>query len=659
MIDDYVNAKKRGERARRAALAKGEDPYLPALEDFLDLKDAGAEFPLGIREVPLSLIAGTRTRGRQNAFASNFMPLLEPNSEFAVKWSRLYDSQLEDGIREPIKVYEYLNRFYVEEGNKRVSVMSYTGAFSITGNVTRIMPVRDGSERVEIYWEFLDFFRVTEFFEIVFTKRGSYAQLAELAGMDLKTPWPDEKRELLRDGFRRFAEVFESRERDKGVETGDAFLTYISVYPLETLPFDGKDLIARRISDLRREILVRKGGEEAISLVDAPEQLGRPRPAQAAAGELMTLLTGSGYSKANPLRAAFLYEREPEDSGWIFGHELGRKGLESYYGGLVETMAFPNCRTEADVLKAVDAAAADKEAIVFTTSPSLMPGALRAAYAHPELKILNCSVNLSSKAVRTYYARMHEAKFLMGALAATQAKDHRIGYQADYPLYGIIAGINAFAIGASLVDPQCRICLRWSTDIEEGGDDYAWEKEFLRDGIRVISGPDLVRPSDPERRYGVYRVREDGTRENLAAPIWDWGTYYRMIVQSILDGSYKARGLDRDDRALNYWYGMANGVIDVVMSDHLPYSVRKLVNILRKGITSGSISPFDGELRSQKGLVLAENAPRLTGRQIITMNWLADNVDGRILTGDRLREEKRSSVKISGVVPEDGGGREK
>lgn len=658
MKEDYLKAKKLGDKARRHAAIRGEDPYLPALEDFLAPGETGAEIPLGVREIPLSLIVGTRTRGRQNAFARNFMPLLDQDSEFAQKWSRLYDSQLEVGLREPIVVFEYLNRFYVQEGNKRVSVMKFMKAFSITGNVTRIMPVRDGSERTEIYQEFLKFFKVTEFFEIVFTKKGSYAKLADLAGLDLVTPWPDEKRELLRDGYRRFSEVFESMDLESRLTPGDAFLTYISVYPFDSLPFDGKDTIARRISELRREMLVSRSGEDAISLVDAPDRLTKPRPARQAAGDIMTLLTGSGYSKANPLRAAFLYDGSPESSGWIYGHDLGRRDLESHYGGLVETLAFHDCRTEADVLKAVDSAAADRDALVFTTSPSLMPGAVRAAYAHPELKILNCSVNLTSKAVRTYYARMYEAKFLMGALAASQAKDHRIGYQCDYPIYGNIAGINAFAVGASLIDPDCRISLRWSTAIEDDRkDDFAWEKDLVRDGFTLISGPDLLRPNDPERRYGVYRIRPDGTRENLAAPIWNWGIYYRLIVQSILDGSYKADDLDRDDRALNFWYGMSAGVVDVVLSEHLPYASRKLVRILRKGIVSGAISPFDGELRSRKGIILKEGDESLSSRQIITMNWLADNVDGEILTTDKVRAEKRSSVMISGVVPEteDGG----
>lgn len=39
--------------------------------------------------------------------------------------------------------------------------------------------------------------------------------------------------------------------------------------------------------------------------------------------------------------------------------------------------------------------------------------------------------------------------------------DH-IGYLADYPIYGTIANINAFAMGAKMINPRAMIHLEWS-----------------------------------------------------------------------------------------------------------------------------------------------------------------------------------------------------
>ena len=41
-----------------------------------------------------------------------------------------------------VKAYEYMNKFYIEEGNKRVSVLKYYDAVSVPGYVTRILPAK-------------------------------------------------------------------------------------------------------------------------------------------------------------------------------------------------------------------------------------------------------------------------------------------------------------------------------------------------------------------------------------------------------------------------------------------------------------------------------------------------------------------------------------
>ena len=102
-----------------------------------------------MEQIPLALVVGTKHEGRNNAFARNFMPLLSSSSEFADKWITLCDAHLNEGIREPVKLYEYRNRFYVEEGNKRVSILKYFEADSVDAYVIRIPSARDGSEEAE------------------------------------------------------------------------------------------------------------------------------------------------------------------------------------------------------------------------------------------------------------------------------------------------------------------------------------------------------------------------------------------------------------------------------------------------------------------------------------------------------------------------------
>ena len=158
----YSKAQKMGLRAYKDSLAHGRYPYLPVLDEILSHAHIDGEIPLGVEDIPLNQVVGTSTFGRTQAFASNFMPLLEENSEFAMKWSNLASYQEKEGIQDPIKVYEYMANYYVEEGNKRVSVLKFFQAPTIRAQVIRKLPRRTEDPNNRIYFEYIDFYKVTK-----------------------------------------------------------------------------------------------------------------------------------------------------------------------------------------------------------------------------------------------------------------------------------------------------------------------------------------------------------------------------------------------------------------------------------------------------------------------------------------------------------------
>ena len=134
-VQDYLSAVKIGKKEYHACVNKGTYPYLPVLEDIIDENSIDREVSLGSDQIPLRLVVGTCTAGRTTAFADNFMPILDWGTEFSAKWASLSDSQVNEGIRDDIKVYEYMNKFYVLEGNKRVSVLKYFKAVTVSAQV--------------------------------------------------------------------------------------------------------------------------------------------------------------------------------------------------------------------------------------------------------------------------------------------------------------------------------------------------------------------------------------------------------------------------------------------------------------------------------------------------------------------------------------------
>ena len=64
---DYEKAYKAGKKDYQQRMARGEKPTLQVLDDILPSKGEYAEVPLGLIQIPLEQIVGTKTNGRSNA----------------------------------------------------------------------------------------------------------------------------------------------------------------------------------------------------------------------------------------------------------------------------------------------------------------------------------------------------------------------------------------------------------------------------------------------------------------------------------------------------------------------------------------------------------------------------------------------------------------
>ena len=282
------------------------------------------------------------------------------------------------------------------------------------------------------------------------------------------------------------------------------------------------------------------------------------------------------------LRVGFIYENTPQDSEWCYAHELGRQYIEETFGEQIETLNIDNVVPEKDDEDAINTMIDSGMDLIFVTSPSMIMASVKMAIAHPEIKILNCSLNMSHKYIRTYYARMYEAKFLTGVMAGALSNQDKIGYVAQYPVYGSIANINAFALGAKFVNPRAKIYLQWSSQ-----KNVNVEEAFKRKNIRYISDQDMITPQCSARKFGLYNNEGVGNRQHIAMPVWHWGVFYEMLIQSIISGSWKQDESSDSTKALNYWWGMSAGVIDLICSDKIPVETQRIVALFKNMIVEG------------------------------------------------------------------------
>lgn len=638
-VQDYMSALKIGKKEYNASVNRGSYPYLPVLENIVSDDDIDSEVSLGIDQIPLRLVVGTCNAARTNAFAGNFMPILEWGTEFSAKWASLSDSQVNEGIRDPIKVYEYMNKFYVLEGNKRVSVLKYFKAVTVNAEVIRKVPKAANTDEVKIYYEFMDFYKCTRLNDIYFSKVGSFPSLMELVGIEKDKKMPEEELQDFVSSFLNFRNAFDQRGGEKfDYPVGDAYLRFIHIHGYDSVKKMAPSQMAKNVAKTWDEFEL-LSEDSAVDLRMDPSSTGPKK-------NILNYLLPIPGPSVKRLKIGFIYENTPEDSQWCYAHELGRQYIDDTFGKQIETMSISNVRPNIDDEKAISDMVHNGADIVFVTSPAMIMASVKMAIAHPEVKILNCSLNASHKYIRTYYARMYEAKFLTGVLAGALADENKIGYVAQYPVYGTISNINSFALGAKLVNPRAKIYLEWSS--RKNSDPMA---EFKKENIKYISDQDMITPRCSLRRFGLY-VEDENNTQNLAMPVWHWGVFYEKLIQSIMSGSWKYDENSDTAKALNYWWGMSSKAVDIICSTKLPAETLRLIETLKSLICEGKFEPFTGKLYDQNGKLRNDEGNELTPEDIVTMDWLLDNVVGSIPKVDELDDSAKAIVMTQGIAQE-------
>ena len=631
MLEDYKNALKSGQRAYRACVARGQSPYLAVLDDILVNVNIVAQEPLGLVEIPAESIVGTKTSGRHTAFAPNFMPLLEPDTEFAGKWSNLCDAHLDEGIHTPIIAYEFLNKFYVQEGNKRVSVLKYFDAVRIAGTVTRLIPERNDSLENRIYYEFLDFYKLSKVNDVHFSRLGGYAKLQTLVCKASGESWTDDDRLSFSSFYTMFRQQFLALGGGGlNLTAGDAMLVYLSVYRYADACESTPSQMKQNLEKLWDEVKVLTE-PQAVALSLEPKQ-GPGEP-------LLAKL--NIFTKPSELKVVFLHEHNAENSAWVRAHDKGIEALQQAFPDRVFITRKENIEPEVDAEQVLEDVAHDNADVVFTSSARMHTACLKVAAQHPKIRILNCSLNAPHPLVRTYYPRAYEVTYLLGLLAGALTHTDRVGYVAPHPVYGVPAALNAFAQGLKTVRPQARVVLRWSCL-----PDPAKPLDFSDcPDVDIFYAHSQKEPEGFYRDYGLCRRLPDGTLDPLGLPVWKWEAFYIEIIRSIFDGTWGSSGA----RAINYWWGMRSGAEEINYQKGLPGGTLHLLDMMEMLLSQEELRIFPDELYDQNHQPHSPASVVYSPKELMEMDWLDECVEGALPHYDDLDVKTRTLMAINGL----------
>ena len=632
-MEEYAHALKRGLRESRELSAAGKRAHPLVLDEILPENYPGVVVDVGLLEIPAERIVGTKSAGRISAFSPSFHPLLSNKTDFAMKWINLCTAHLgEAGIQDPILCFEYLGDFYVQEGNKRVSVLRHFDAPRIPSQVRRVVPPISDEPRIKAYYEFLDFFKVSRLYTVQFRRPGDYGKLLHHLGRKPEDVWTEEDRRKFNAYYHYFQDAFDAlRGQDQDLACEEALLLWLELYPWSDLGRLTGTELKNTLSALWEDV-VSTSREDGVKVETRAED-------GAKAGILERLIALPDH-----LNVAFVHQETAEESTWVASHEEGRRHVEAVFGDRITARSYFNASTPEQADTAIETAIAEGAQVVFTTAPPLSRATLKAAVAYPRVHFLNCSVSQPYSSIRTYYGRIYEAKFITGAIAGAMAGDDRIGYVTAYPILGVPASINAFALGAQMTNPRAQVEVRWS-NLKDGS-----QPDFFADGIRVVSNrgfPTMQQMNQDFCNYGTYLVDDMGELIPLGTPVWVWGKFYEFVIRNIFSGGWKQ---ERDGtKALNYWLGMDSGVIDLELSRKIPAGIRQLAKILCHDMINGALDPFHRRIVAQDGTIKNDGTGTFTPEELLHMDWLVENVIGTIPSFEELMPQSQALVRELGI----------
>lgn len=335
-------------------------------------------------------------------------------------------------------------------------------------------------------------------------------------------------------------------------------------------------------------------------------------------------------AEGKTVKAGFIYIGPADDGGFSSSHDAGRKAVEEELG--IETVYKELVPEGAEVESVIDNMVDQGCNVIFGCSFGYMDYMEKKAADYPDVTFLHCSGYKSNDTnFHNYFGRIYQSRFLSGIAAGLATKSNQIGYVAAFAIPEVNRGLDAFALGVQSVNPEAKVEVLWTSDWVDATKAKEAAKTLIANGCDVIAQhQDATSPQQAAEEAGKFAVgyhcdmSSVAPKASIASAVWNWGPYYVNVVKSIMDGTFKAE---------NYWGSMADGVVDIVLTDNTPEDAKAKIDEYKAKIMDGSWDVFTGPIKDNKGNEIVKEGEKLTDEQMLSIMWLNENVVGEIPEG--------------------------
>jgi len=328
------------------------------------------------------------------------------------------------------------------------------------------------------------------------------------------------------------------------------------------------------------------------------------------------------------LKIGFIYVGPVGDHGWSYQHDQGRLAIERELGPRVET-SFVESVPEADSERAIEQLARTGHKLVFTTSFGFMEPTLRVARRYPSVFFEHATGFKRSGNLATYSGKFHEGRYVSGQIAARVSKTGTLGHVGAFPIPEVVAGVNAYMLGAQSVRPDIKLKVVWVNSWYDPGKEADAAKALLDQGADIISqhtdSPAPLQQAEARGKQGFGQATDMirfAPKAQLTAIVDDWSGYYVSRAKAVLDGTWKSGDM---------WGGLDRKVVVMAPYTNMPDEVKRAAMDTEEAIRAGSLNPFKCPVVAQDGKeVECKGAGALSDEQVLGMNFYVKGIDERL-----------------------------
>jgi basic membrane protein A and related proteins len=355
-------------------------------------------------------------------------------------------------------------------------------------------------------------------------------------------------------------------------------------------------------------------------------------------GAAVTAVLPIGRAQAADLVVGFIYVGPHDDFGYNQAHAQGAAAVAKMKG--VKVLQEENVPEDVACAKTMESMIEqDGASLLFPTSFGYFdPYILREAPKFPKVRFEHAGglwTPKDPKNIGSYFGYIFEAQYINGIVAGFTSKSGKLGFVAAKPIPQVLQNINAFTLGARLINPKATTSVIFTGDWSMPVKEAEATNSLIDQGIDVLTmhvdSPKVVVQTAAKRGADVcgYHCSQAALAPQayLTGAEWNWTDLYPKFVTMRMKG----------EEIPNFYRGaFKEGVIkQSPYGPRVSPAARKRADAVKAALTAGKYIIFKGPLKDNTGKEILSAGQEMiqsnaTDAKLEAMNFLVQGVLGAL-----------------------------